>query len=443
MGYMFQAAPADLLNAQLPSLSPIESENGRSGRLANIFLSTMLSVPAFRREVLAAAGVKMSAAKAEVFCDVKFKEEPKLPADSAAPDGIVRPRGSRGPSALFDFVPCAFNAKDDRQVRRIADHLTLAQERRIARVITISSIVPDQAFVGAVRSRIDLNGPDRLRSLTWMETVDIALALLERKSIEGQVGVFMLEQYVQALKDEVVRETQARAERDQGVLFFTSLGGDWDSFVEDTQQLGGVDPKDPRLPAIASNWLALLRSMSLYLTRSATRDEDILLHPSVRGKSSVARKEAVIKRLKTHGQLMATFQKHDERMPTLMCVDVGHREVIFQLQLNGPSSKSQTNSITELAQAISEDRTFGKTRIKIFWPTEKAPRAVTRQQAMKEPIAVAPPQHGMVPDKFIVERTVSCEKIIKQPDSFVQLLGLELRGFRASTRHLLHRGLAA
>jgi hypothetical protein len=140
---------------------------------------------------------------------------------------------------------------------------------------------------------------------------------------------------------------------------------------------------------------------------------------------------------------MATFHKHDERMPTLMCVDVKHQEVIFQLQLDGPSSKSQTNIISELAQAISEDRTFGKTRIKIFWPTEKTPRAVTRQQAIKEPIAVAPPQHGMVPNKLIVERTVSCEKIIAQPDSFVQLLGLELRGFRASTRHLLHRGLAA
>ncbi|MFZ1991835.1 MAG: hypothetical protein WAW96_18930 [Alphaproteobacteria bacterium] len=443
MGYMFQAAPADLLNAQSPSLSLAESEAGRIGRLTNLFLSTMLSVPAFRREVLAAAGLKFSSARAEVFCDVKFKDEPRLPADCEPPDGLVRPRGGRGPSAFFDFMPCSFSARDQNQVRRVANHLILAQERRISRVITISSIVPDQAFLTAVRSQLDLSGPDRLRSLTWMETVDIALALLERKAVDGQVGIFMLEQYVQSLKEEVVRETQARAERDQGALFFTSLGGDWDSFVEDTQQLGGVDPKDPRLSAIASNWLALLRSLSLYLTRSSSRDEDILLHPSVRGKDSHARKEAVIKRLKTHGQLTATFQKHDERMPTLMCVDVGHREVIFQLQLNGPSSKSQTNSIGELAQAISEDRTFGKTRIKIFWPTEKTPRAVTRQQAMKEPIAVAPPQHGMVPDKFIVERTVSCEKIIKQPDSFVQLLGLELRGFRASTRHLLHRGLAA
>lgn len=403
----------------------------------------MLAVPAFRREVMAAAGVKHSGAKAEVFREIKFKNEPKLPADSDSPDGLVRPCG-RGPCALFDFMPCSFSAKDERQVRRIADHLMLAQERRIARVVTISSIVPDQAFLSAVRSRLDFHqGPDRLRSLTWMETVDIALSLLEKKSVDSQVGVFLLEQYVQALKDEVVHEAQARAERGQGALYFTSLGGDWDSFVDDVQAAGAVDPKDPRLPAIAANWLALLRSLSLYLTRTSARDEDALLHPSVRSKDAPGRKDAVIKRLKTHGQLMATFHKHDERMPTLMCVDVRHREVIFQLQLNGPSSKSQTNSIPELAQAISEDRTFGKTRIKIFWPTEKTPRAVTRQQAMKEPIAVAPPQHGMVPDKFIVERTVSCEKIIKQPDSFVQLLGLELRGFRASTRHLLHRGLAA
>jgi len=403
----------------------------------------MLAVPAFRRDVLAAAGLKFSSTKAEVFREVRFKQEPNLPSDCDAPDGLVRPRGGRGPSAFFDFMPCSFSASDERQVHRIANHLMLAQERRIGRVITISSIVPDQAFVGAVRSLVNVQGPDRLRAMTWMETVDIALGLLDRKSVEGQVGVFLLEQYVQTLKDEVVRETQARAARDQGALFFTSLGGDWDGFVDDVENTGTVDPKDPRLSAIASNWLALLRSLSLYLTRSSARDEDVLLHPSVHSKDSQARKDAVIKRLKSHGQLMATFHKHDEVMPTLMCVDVKHREVIFQLQLNGPSNKTQSNSIAELAQAISEDRTFGKTRIKIFWPTEKAPRAVTKEQAIKEPISIAPPQHGMVPDKFIVERTVSCEKIINQPDSFVQLIGLELRGFRASTRHLLHRGIAA
>ncbi len=176
---------------------------------------------------------RLSGSHAEVFYNIKFKNEPKLPADSDVPDGLVRPRGGRGPSALFDFMPCSFGAKDERQVRRIADHLALAHERRIARLVTISSIVPDQAFLSAVRSRLDFQGPDRLRSLTWMETVDIALSLLERKSVDSQVGIYLLEQYVQTLKDEVVRETQARAERDQGALYFTSLGGDWDSFVDD------------------------------------------------------------------------------------------------------------------------------------------------------------------------------------------------------------------
>ena len=165
MGYMFQAAPADLLNAQSPSLSPAGPDSGRIGRLTNLFLSTMLAVPAFRRDVLSAAGLKLAGIKAEVFRDIRFKDEPKLANDADPPDGLVRPRGGRGPSALFDFMPCSFSARDDRQVRRIVDHLTLAQERRIARLITISGIVPDQAFLGAVRSRLDLHGPDRRE--TW------------------------------------------------------------------------------------------------------------------------------------------------------------------------------------------------------------------------------------------------------------------------------------
>jgi hypothetical protein len=120
---------------------------------------------------------------------------------------------------------------------------------------------------------------------------------------------------------------------------------------------------------------------------------------------------------------------------------VRQQEVAFQIQLKGPSEKQAGRAVADLAQRISEDKTLGETRIKIFWPTEKQPRSVTRTQAIKEPVSTAPPQHGELPDRFIVERTLSrdmIEKIILEPDSFVQLLALELRGFRASTRHILH-----
>jgi len=444
MGYVSRAVPADLLNAVPPNLSPPAVKCGRERRLVNVFLSTLLAVPAFRALILQAVGLKGVGPAAEVFCDARFRDDPG-PADIAAPNGLIRARGARGATALIDIAIGAFSADNHDEVKRIAEHLALARSRRIGRVITLSSTVPDQAFVAAVAKEVtaDAGGVDRLRPLTWMDTVDIAFHLLERKAIDSQVGVFLLEQYIHCLKEEVVRETQARAERDQGALFFTSLGPDWNAFVQETAERGEIDPKDPRLAAIASNWLALVRSLSLYLTRGTPSDEDILRFPNVRARNLRTRRDVVLKRLRSSGQLLATFHKREEHASTIMCVDVRRQEVVFQLQLDGPSDKHGSEAIRDLAQAISENRTLGATKIKIFWPTEKTPRAITCKQAINEPISIAPPQHGMLPDRFIVERTVPCDKILREPDSFVQLLGLELRGFRASTRHLLHRGLPA
>jgi hypothetical protein len=114
----------------------------------------------------------------------------------------------------------------------------------------------------------------------------------------------------------------------------------------------------------------------------------------------------------------------------------------MQIEVDGPSDKGPGDSrIRELANSVRDDRTIGTTLLKVFWPGEKTPRIVTREQALKDPIATAPPSHDMVPERFIVERSVPCEAIMAEPESFVQLVMLELRGFRASVRHILRSGL--
>lgn len=442
MGYLFQALPADLLTAELPQLSGIEPGTDRERHLTTVFLSTVLAVPEFRVRVLQLLGARGGAGKAEVFGQVRFCGETENAAKSSAPlAGLIRVRGAGSFSALVDARQHTFESSNTAHVRQMARDLTTARERKIQRVAALASTVPDQAFLEAVRAQPSSPPIDRLRSLTWMETVDIAFHLLDRKIVRGAVGVYLLEQYVRFIKSEAVRDVQARAERPEGAIYFASLGGDWGRLVYDIRQ-GPVDSRDPRLAAAATNWLSFLRFIALYLTRGAQRDEDILSFPNLRGPSLTARKDVVMRRLNADGKLLATFKRQDEAVATVLGVDIKDPLITMQIEVDGPPDKGPPdNRIRELAESVRDDRTTGTTLVKVFWPSEKVPRIVTREQALKDPIATAPPSHDMLPERFIVERTVPCETLIGDPESFVQLVMLELRGFRASVRHILRSGL--
>jgi hypothetical protein len=443
MGYLFQAVPADLLSAEPPRVVPTPRGADRERYLTPLFLTTALAVPEFRSAVMQLVGARGLGGRAEVYGEVRFRGEPDDPKAAAlTPDGLIRAKGPGGYSALVVSTRQSFEADNPLDVARVARHLTLAREQKIQRVIALANTVPDQAFIEAVRSHPSAPGTERLKGVTWMETVDAALHLLDRKVVRSPVSVFLLENYVGALKEAAVRDIQSRTAQPEGAIFFRSLGNDWFGFVEDRRQGQAVDERDPRLAAIAANWLSFLRFFALYLTRGAQRDEDILEFPNVRGSGLASRKSVVMRRIIADSTLLASFQRHDETVPTVLGVDLKKAILTMQLELDGPPAKGATrDGIRDLARSFRDDRTSGTTRVKIFWPTEKSPRLITREQALADPIATAPPQHGMLPERFIVERTVPCDGVIADPDIFIQLVMLELRGFRASVRQLLRRGI--
>jgi hypothetical protein len=434
MGYVSPALPADILAAEPPQLTPIEKEGRAAESAASVLLATMLAVPAFRTRLLQSVGVR-TGGRVEVLRNVRFRGD-----EGVAPaDGLVR---SRGQGALFDMAT-SFEETADADINRVAAHLSLLKACKLQRVVTVSNTVPDQAFVSAVRDELGGMGLERLRAITWMDTIDIALHLLERRKIEDAVGAFLLRQYIRFIKDEAVRELQAKSGRPQGALFFTSLGADWRSFAGDVSSSGTVDPKDPRIGAIAANWLAFTRFLALTLTRGAPREEDVLVFPSVQSGDLKGRRDTMAKRLRASGELTASFRKETERLPTQLRLDLKRGEITLDVRIDDPTAKGGfgTDAVREVAGAISEERTLGTTAMKIFWPGEKQPRSLTPKKAAAEPIATAPPQHGMTPDALMVERRVPCQAIIAEPQSLTQLLTLELRGFRASTRHIQHKAV--
>jgi hypothetical protein len=275
-----------------------------------------------------------------------------------------------------------------------------------------------------------------------METIDAALHLLDRKIVRTPAGVFLLEQYVRSLKEDAVRDLQARAQRPEGAIYFNSLGEDWAGLVRDLRGGRTIDARDPRLAAVATNWLSFLRFLALFLTRGGAREEDVLTFPNLRAPSLLARKDIVIRRLRLDGKLLATFKKHDEVTETVLGVDLKDASLTMRIELDGPPGNSSAiERIRALANALRDDRTTGTTHIRIFWPGEKAGRAVTRDQALNDPISIAPPQHDMVPERFIIERKAALGPLAAEPESLVQFVMLELRGFRASVREILRRGL--
>lgn len=442
MAYVFQAIPADLVTADLPQFSPVQVEADRSRRLVNVFLSTLIAVPEFRTRVLQLAGARVFGGRADIFGQVRFRGETEGKGEMRPPDGLVRFKGAGNFSALIEAHGRQFSASSREDVERIARTLRLSRERKIQRVIAIAGTVPDQSFLDALRSDPSSPPVDRLRSLTWMETIDVALHLLDRKVVRNPAGLFLLEQYVRFLKEEAVRDLQARAERPEGAILFNSLGGDWAGLVRDLREGKPLELRDPRLAAAATNWLSYLRFLSLFLTRGQAREEDVLNNPSVRVQNLSVRKDAVRLKLKAEGRLQASFKKNDEVTPVLLSIDLKEAQMTMRVEIAGPPDNSPAiERIKALAGVVRDDRTTGSTHIKIFWPQEKGGRTVTREQALKDPIAIAPPAHDMVPEKFIIERKVALGPLAVEPEGFVQLVMLELRGFRASVREVLKRGL--
>jgi hypothetical protein len=443
MAYLFQAMPADMLSAELPQFSPSLPEADKTRRLTSVFLSTLLAVPEFRACVLQLTGARHFGNRAEVYSRVRFRDEPdetgvpQLPAD-----GFIRVKGAVTFSALLEARRQRFSAGNADDVQRIAQRLATARLRKIQRVIALAGTALDQSFLDAVRALPGAPPVDRLRSLTWMETIDAALHLLDRKIVRTPAGIFLLEQYVRSLKDEAVRDLQARAQRPEGAIYFNSLGADWAGLVRNLREGKTIDARDPRLPAAATNWLSFLRFLALYLTRGAMREEDILTFPNLRAASLLARKEIVTRRLRLDGKLLATFKKQDEVTETVLGVDLKDGQIFMRIGIDGPAGNSPAlERIKALANTLRDDRTTGTTYIRIFWPGEKAGRAVTREQALTDLISIAPPQHDMVPERFIIERKVPLGPLAAEPESLVQFIMLELRGFRASVREILRRGL--
>lgn len=442
MAYVFQAIPADLSAAELPQFSPVQVEADRSRRLVNVFLSTLIAVPEFRTRVLQLAGARVFGGRADIFGQVRFRAETDEKGGMRPPDGLIRFKGAGAFSALIEAHGRQFDASSAEDVARIARSLRLSRERRVQRVIAIAGTVPDQSFLDALRSDPSSPPVDRLKSLTWMETIDAAFHLLDRKVVRAPAAVFLLEQYIRFLKEEAIRDLQARAERGEGAILFNSLGGDWAGLVRDLREGKPIDQRDPRLSAAAANWLSYLRFLALFLTRGQTREEDALNNPNVRIQNLALRKDAVRLKLKQEGRLQASFKKADEVTPTLLAIDLKEAQLSFRIEIAGPPDNSPAiERIKALAAVVRDDRTTGATHIKIFWPQEKGPRTVTREQALRDPIAIAPPAHDMVPEKFIIERKVALGPLAVEPEGFVQLVMLELRGFRASVREVLKRGL--
>ena len=447
MGYVFRPLPGDLLAADAPQLAPLESDDQKEHRLVGVLLGTMQAVPAFRNRVMLAAGLRGNPlARAEIHQDVHLSgrgmpDENGVALDSV-PDGLVRLKGPAGQvSMLLEAKRQGFGTSDQRQVRQLAKHLAQAKRHRIQRVLTVSNTVPSAEFLQELSEHPVGGGLERLRSITWLGTIDYAFHLLERRQVTRPSEVYLLEQYIRFIKEEAVRDQRARTSRSEGAIFFKSLGADWETLGRDLNTERGLDARDPRYMTVALNWLAFVRFLSLMSIRGG-RTEDIVVFPNVRAGDPLARARMAARKLRDGHRLSATFRRRREFIPVTASVDFKSASIQFQVDIRNVKDKDETQSQTRaLAMLVQPGNPRGNNYLQIFWPGEKEPRRVALSRVLADPVATAPPQHGLSPDRYIIERTVPFDSLLGNSESFVQLFTGEFRAFRVSVRHLLRRGL--
>ena len=448
MGYVFRPFLDDLVSAEPPQLSPFESDSQREHRLMSVFLGTCMSVPCFRTRVMAAAGLSEGPmSRASVLQDVKLtghdEQQENGEYANSMPDGLIRVSGPMGLRAmLIEAKRHDFSASDARHVRQLAKHLAQAKHHKIQKVVTLASLAPSAEFLHAVADYPMDGSVDKVRPLTWMMTVDIAYHLLESRKARSAAEVYLLEQYIRYIKEEAVRDRRAKTGRPEGAIYFNSLGRDWEDMACELLGGGEIDARDPRLAAVVMNWIAYVRFLSMTQTRSALRDEDTVVFPNVKARDPLARIRQIAKKLRDTKHLTATLRKRSEASAVTVGVDLQNGTLHYQIEVGGPSGKNaRPITVRELAGQVRTSGHIGDTRIKIFWPGEKQAREVSLAQALGDHVATAPPQHGEVPERFMVEHIVECGALFRRSDSFVQLVTGEFRAFRASVRHLLRRGV--
>ena len=351
--------PEYLEKGERARLIPVISDSGKEGKIASVFLATLMAVPDYSRSVFDSIGISLGK-NFKIFCYTEVVISNKNNSN-IRPDGlIVIDTGRRQWRALVEAkIKNAELNKD-----QIESYLDLARELKIDHVITISNqldILP-----------VNVNG-QKLRSVSlshwsWAYLMTEALMWVKHHQISDADQAYILEELVRFLVHD-----------SSGIAAFDRMSPEWKDVAAFVQNRAALNKSSKEVTSIVNSWHQYTLNNALNLS--------VALGKTVTVSIKKIHKESADKRLlddclgfSKEYYLESDFEIPDTASKLKFHVDFKTKSVSASMRLKAPDDKpTSKGKIGWLAQQLKASE-CGKLTIKAYWPGRTLPTLTTLEK---------------------------------------------------------------
>ncbi len=344
--------PEYLSAGERARLIPVGSDSNKEKRITSVFLSSIMAVEEYGRELLGAIGVRIGAkSKILAFTEVEFKKS--LPGAVVRPDGLlVVTVGKRQWSALIE----AKIGKEILETDQIVKYLQLAKMNNIDSLITISNqfaALPAHHPVKVTKSKLKGIG---FYHWSWMFALTRAILLLQDGQIKSADQKYIL--------GEVVRHLQHDS---TGVSSFDQMNSEWKDLVLKVKSGARLSKGSTEVENTMAGWYQEERDLSLIMSRKLGRLVTLRM-PRAHAKDPWVRLKSGCEDLAKNLQLNCILEVPDAAAPIHICADISRRTISCSMHLAAPQDKVTPKArinwiMRQLAQTEPTD-----VFVKAIWP---------------------------------------------------------------------------
>jgi hypothetical protein len=394
-------------------LIPVGPDSQKERKATSAFLANLQAVDEFGRDLLSSIGAKASK-KSKVACYTEVHHRGKKLESNQRPDGLIVV--SYGQRAWAAFVEAKIGA-DQLSSEQVEGYLDLARDCGIDAVITISNqFVPDPTH-----SPVAVHGA-KLRSVglfhwSWRYVISKAMLAHKNQEISDPDQAYMLSEFVRYLEHE-----------SSGVRSFTHMGPHWKQVCLGFHQGKTLLKNSESAIDTTTNWLQLVRFLSLEMSLAVGKPVSIYLTPKQRKNPGLIHTDA-LEELATQGIITAGFEIPNAASVLWLRLDFNRRKLLAWMSLDAPSDKKQPKAavtwlLRQLGQVEQENLL-----VHAFWPYKSSPGIARLIDVQATPDRLLEFNVGVIPKKFDIVWTEDLAGDIGKSRVFVDAAEGLLLGF--------------
>jgi len=319
--------------ARLIPVSGIGSEQEAEQRATSAFLAVLSVVRELSQELLTPLGAsRAQKAAVETFI------EPRLPASSIRPDGMIRVEyGKQCWTALVE-VKTGANAHSAEQINGYWD---LAREIGADQILTISNEIAPKAGLHPTEGlKVKSNSRVQVSHISWSKIVSTAIRIKRYKGVSDPEQAWIL--------NELIRYLEHQA---SGALDFSDMGKHWVA-VRDGAREGTLTKKTEGIADVATRWDQLLRFRGMKLSADIGEDVDLVLP---RGQATGAqRSSGLIDSICLTGTVTGGLRIPKTAGDVVITADLRARQLAATIDILAPQDRGARGRVTWLVSQLAE-----------------------------------------------------------------------------------------